>query len=1053
MSKTFRIHTNILIGICFWGWSVCLLSQSTPQAPEALVEAGESFFKEGDFEGAINAFRQAEALYATQQPGPGQIRALLGQAKSADMMYDLDDCLAAVNKAIGLTKKYLKTDDLLTGKAFRQKAEAMMQTEHLDSAKYFLELSLPIFEAHDEWAEVCWSRILIAVNYLNESYLTESVSQLEALEEVLNTQEIPPVDLSDIESTMLSLYGVAYELQNDYQKAIIYTDRALQKELAKPVLARVDSTYVAGYYKNLGTFYFAKGDYTRAKDNYSLAVVYDSRSFDHDEVINYNLGNLYLNLGEYPLAIEYFNRSLQWFSTDEQNSGNIRNALNGLAVTYREGGDYAKALAYCRESLELAGDDQKYASYAIMGNMYTHLEQPEQALFSLEKAKTFYQRDSFAQRESPVFGSELFRLMGDANLLAQKPEKALANYQMALIAVHSSFNDSLNYKANPNLSDVYEPIYFLKALQGKAKALARLEDQQGQWEASLVCYELVMDWIDTLQVSYASEAAQLSWSSEFKTIYEEAIGAALQLYQARQDPSYLDMAFAFSEKSKNAILLERLKASEGRSYAGIPAALLQQEKDLELDMAFYTKSIRSAREAKDTEQLNLYEQYLSQTRLELVELQEILAKDYPKYRDLKYGGDSPTIADIQDRLTDDGSAFLSYFLGSERAYVFVITQDNAELVVLPPTLDIHESTIAFHRELLDVNGFRTDALLAFEKYNRVSFDLYTDIFEPVLDFLPTEVNRILVAPDGVLTTVPFAALTTVLAREQNIDFSHLAYLLHNYSFQYAYSASLQLKSLERREQLAANKSCLAMAPPYKGLELVGRSAQSQTRNAGRLEGTAQEIQEIAKFMEGEFDYSSSATERNFKELASEFGILHLAMHGVADMEDPNFNHLKFSDLNIAATDTTEDNLLYHYEIANLDLSAQLVVLSACETGVGKYEEGEGVFSLARSFSYAGVPSVVMSLWQVNDLSTSELMPLFYASLTEGASKDAALKKAKENFLQSASLEFRHPFYWAAFVGLGDSSPISQPNSIWLWGGLTAIFAGGLLFWLLRARLN
>ena len=162
-------------------------------------------------------------------------------------------------------------------------------------------------------------------------------------------------------------------------------------------------------------------------------------------------------------------------------------------------------------------------------------------------------------------------------------------------------------------------------------------------------------------------------------------------------------------------------------------------------------------------------------------------------------------------------------------------------------------------------------------------------------------------------------------------------------------------------------------------------------------------------------------------------------------ENPGFAHFLFSE----SGEAEEEDRLYHYEVANLDLQAQLAVLSACETGQGKYEEGEGVFSLARGFMQAGVPSVVMSLWKVNDLSTSELMPHFYQGLSEDLPIDQSLKVARRAYLENAALRFRHPYYWAGFVVLGDPHQLiggGDRSLLWGIGGLVFL---GLVFFLFK----
>ncbi|NJN78766.1 MAG: CHAT domain-containing protein [Saprospiraceae bacterium] len=219
----------------------------------------------------------------------------------------------------------------------------------------------------------------------------------------------------------------------------------------------------------------------------------------------------------------------------------------------------------------------------------------------------------------------------------------------------------------------------------------------------------------------------------------------------------------------------------------------------------------------------------------------------------------------------------------------------------------------------------------------------------------------------------------------------------------------------------------------------------------QLQGTGKEIQAISTHFGGDFDQSETATKANFLKNAPDFGILHLAMHGEANYEHEKFANLKFTN---TKGQSKEAYLLYQSEIANMDLNAQLIVLSACETGLGKYIYGEGIASLGRSFMYAGVPSVVMSLWKVDDKATSQLMPYFYENLAAGMSKDKALHEAKLTFLKKEDFSKLHPHYWAGFVAIGDVQPIKKQTTwqYWLFGGLLmATFVIGIFIWKKRKR--
>jgi CHAT domain-containing protein len=206
------------------------------------------------------------------------------------------------------------------------------------------------------------------------------------------------------------------------------------------------------------------------------------------------------------------------------------------------------------------------------------------------------------------------------------------------------------------------------------------------------------------------------------------------------------------------------------------------------------------------------------------------------------------------------------------------------------------------------------------------------------------------------------------------------------------------------------------------------------------------------FPNSDFLVGKEANEAFFKAKAANYSILHLAMHGMVNPHSPLLSCLAFSE----DYDTTENNFLEAHEISNLQLYNDLVVLSACKTGYGEFEQGEGIMSLARSFMYAGTPSLVVSLWEVNDLSTAAIMQLFYQNLAKGMTKDEALRQVKLAFIQEVDGDIAHPIFWSAFVVLGDTVPVNlhTPTAVWYW---IAIGSGtvlvGLLFFFWRKRVR
>ncbi len=992
-----------------------------------LITKSQALEKKGDYQSALVLLEQAYILYVQQEAWEKAITCLVQQSKLADHFDTVDAKLQYSQTAMQLAQLHLTSNHPIFATVLRQYAEALIWIEKVDSANQILLSAIPIFQQNQLWVDWGWSEILLGVNYLNTSKLEDAQIHLENVKQLLGRKILEKRDSLNIQPTLQSLLGILYQAQGDYDRAIGITKEALQITLAN----FIDSVTLTTHLSNLGVFYLTKGDHKRALDYYMQAL-HNHPTTVEDDIILFNIADLLLLQGKYEQGIDYLNKTLEIVKNRPTKYKTQIDVFNRLANTFIEMGIYDSASYYCQKMIALQHNYRKSTSWSILGKVAYAQNQPQQAIAHFSNATQAYQKDSTAESHSPFYLANIYTHLGNAHTLNGNPQKALSYYQKALIINHATFDDSLHIDQNPSLEDVYNPEYFTETLHGKAKTLASFTESKTQMETALKTYQLLGQWIDTLLIGHATEAASLDWTGTFKQIYEEAIGVAYHLYQETQDLQYIEIAFAFSEKSKNSLLLESLKATEGKAYAGVPDSLLQKEKDLNIDMAFYEKALQEAEQNQDTAKIKLYQQYLSDTRLQLANFQEQLEQDFPKYHSLKYGGESSSIAEVQAKLLEEETAFVEYFIGDSAAYVFVITSSAADLIQLEASNSLQQKTTAVHKLLLNPYTFRQDAKNTLFSYQNKANDLYQAILQPVTASFTTPIERLVIVTDEFLHAIPLEALTKTTTTIEGINFMQLPFVLYDYSLQYAYSANLLLKNQERQMELSSNTECLAFAPPYQGTDTVGkRGSFAQLRSTGKLEGTAREIQAIAQYFNGHFDFGKTATERQFKANAHQFGILHLAMHGIPDLENPNFNHLKFSDLE---ADSLEDNLLHHYEIANLDLQAQLAVLSACETGVGKYEKGEGVYSLARSFMYAGVPSVVMSLWKVSDYSTSHLMPLFYENLSEGQSKEMALRGAKIRFLEEAKLEHRHPFYWSAFVLLGDNRAIQRDyGSWWNWG--------------------
>jgi len=361
---------------------------------------------------------------------------------------------------------------------------------------------------------------------------------------------------------------------------------------------------------------------------------------------------------------------------------------------------------------------------------------------------------------------------------------------------------------------------------------------------------------------------------------------------------------------------------------------------------------------------------------------------------------------------------VEYFTGDSSIFVFVIGKDKRDFYRIKKDFPLDEWVMALRTSISgDYHQSQVNV------YANMSFGLYEKLIGPIKDRLSED---LIIVPDGILGYVPFEALLTQKP-EKGYRFEDHDYFVKDHSIGYSFSATLLNEMKQKKHRSKTDKPLIAYAPYFDG-DTVSLAKELGANVAARndfktLANSGKEAYLVAREMNGEAIVGKEATVRKFIETAPSAGIIHLATHGQADDKSGDYSFLAFAPEapNIGAE--PQNPYLYVRDLYNQTLNADLVVLSACETGIGKLRRGEGVISLARAFAYAGAKSIVTSLWPVNDLKTKELMLLFYRSLKKGKAKDAALREAKLGFIGMNKGGGANPYFWAGFIGIGDMSPV------------------------------
>jgi CHAT domain-containing protein/tetratricopeptide (TPR) repeat protein len=316
-------------------------------------------------------------------------------------------------------------------------------------------------------------------------------------------------------------------------------------------------------------------------------------------------------------------------------------------------------------------------------------------------------------------------------------------------------------------------------------------------------------------------------------------------------------------------------------------------------------------------------------------------------------------------------------------------------------------------------------------YRGDALELYRQVWQPLEPHF-SGVSEIIIVPDGALAYLPFPALLT--QQPANImRYRSYPYLLHNYQISYAYSVALLARALAL-PSAKGKSNCLAMAPTFEAY--LQPALDPLAFNMVEVDGLKKLIG--AKTLKGK-----EAGLDAFWQLAPKYRILHLATHGIDNIHRGDYSYLAFTK-----TDADTDGRLFVEDLFQRKIQADLIVMSACESGVGRYQEGEGAISLGRGFIVAGAKSVVSTFWSVNDAKSVNFMLAFYRQLKAGMAKDAALRQVQQQYLTEATQEDAHPFYWAAYFSVGDMSPIDTGRNRTIWWLFGGLFAAALLwfFW-------
>jgi CHAT domain-containing protein len=743
------------------------------------------------------------------------------------------------------------------------------------------------------------------------------------------------------------------------------------------------------------------------------------------------VGGSLLITGRYEDALFCFQQGLQLARQRQDRVGEAI-LLGQLGGVYAETGDFAKAAQYLQVALPLA---QALADKVAEAAILRKLVVAEKGRGALDAALQYGER-SLALTPQPVRsmgGLELLYHLGTVHAALGQQQKAAQLFEQALELARELQKLQPEALILGNLAGVRlssgDPVAALElASQAivilqrgggskhfEAKFLAtRAEAQRalGHKQEALVSYRQALQALEPARAR--SIPSEISRAGIVATRHQVFVGAIELLLRLAQAEEAFEVAEAYHARAFLDVLAEAGLDSMTESS---PAQQAREDRLLE-QIASIQKELWQP-EATAEQQQHLKRQLAeAEKALEAFRLEQRRAD--PRYAGIK--APQPLSHNrIAAELLDAETALIEYVLGDRQSFAWVVFQGQISSVVLPPSKELAVA-VADYRTASSSKVSSLTAAQAIAKLKTYSQQLYQQLFQPLEAHLQAA-RKLIIVPDGALAYLPFETL----AGKPERSATDSPYLIERFAISYAPSASALAALRALKPNAAADaKGIIAFGDPVYG-KTAGAgavlSASQASRDAERgfdlrqLPYTRREVNEIAALFpapERRVFLGAAAHEANVKsEKLSQY--VHFAAHALVDEEYPARSGIVLS----TDGDSKEDGALQMSEVMRLKLNAELVTLSACRTGLGKLLHGEGMIGLTRTFLYAGAESVVVSLWNVNDIATALLMKAFYRNLQQGLAKDDALRRAKLELLRGQQLAWRHPYYWAAFVLIGD----------------------------------
>lgn len=968
---------------------------------EAITEMGWIYDDAGKHEKAYNLLKSA-IPFALKNNDPQNVD-LAGleyrQGYYASKLGDFPLSKKHYRKALHLLKKSGKPDYVFYHQAYNALGGMMWQEAKLDSAKYYFQEAVNVLEKTDE-SDIMNRYYRPSLVKMNLAVLWNSLGK--------NTEAIK----------------ISEEALAGFQQ---YINRSTDE--ARTYKAKNHQCVIID---NMATFYNTLGEYSRSQELIEYSFEEKKKLFEKND-INLIISNIILAeaktasrdfegaAGNADTALELLETSasadLYWEAAALSTRATIYDAMDDVenaAIFYdRAQKTYLKSMGniYTKDFLD---NISEYSLFAAKNQMrekalslayetynFTHTGDFKNTLQELyhiiNLAQVHYLLKDYAKAEKYSDEALNFVVLTKGEKV-NATDSILTHYrkpQALLINAQSKYQ--LNEKRN---------VFFLtELLQKVEEGLAILEQRK----------KVVNDNDDVRLLM-----------TENQELFNFAEKLRLELYEATKKESYLDKVIALHESSIYNRIRSRLNLRDNVAFNNIPAKVLARENSLRTKMA-------SALNDSENSSLKSYFEASAAWNIFL----DSLKQEFPKYYKMRYATVEESIDDLQQKIPENTTVIRYLFIDGQ-LYAFVVSSKIKSMVAL------NYAPVKNHISKLKNDEFSV------EKTRPLLYELYRALWFPLEKKVLTK--KVVILPDRDLFNLSFETLTPKPMK----SFEELATnsLLASYDISYNFSL---LMYKDQRNGSEYNSNYIAFVPGFS--EQMKNDYQRVLKDSVEMDKSYLTLlpqpfsedlaKRYAKVFGGDYFLNTKASKELFEKRAKQHKIIHIGTHAENNNISPELSRLIFAK-KIDGPQNHDANSLYSYEIYNIDLSSNLSILTACETGKPTYQAGEGMISLAHAFNYAGSESILTSLWEIDEQSSARIVQLFYDNLTKQLPKDEALRKAKLTYIANAKGRTAAPQYWAGLVLIGDTSAIDLDARLaWWWYVLAGAVLLALLFFILK----